>query len=93
MTNLEYLLVLKNQLEGEIKETKSRIQYKEECIKILDELIEKEQQNCEGGIGLAYLSDLRERSKKEMDILKPRIQYRQERIKILDELIRKEQQI
>ena len=45
MTNLEYLLVLKNQLEGEIKEIKSRIQYKEECIKILGELIEKEQQN------------------------------------------------
>ena len=41
---LEYLLELKEQLENEIKIEKSRIEYREKRLKILNDLIKKEQQ-------------------------------------------------
>ena len=44
VTSLEYLLELKEQLENEIRIGKSRIEFREKRLKILNDLIKKEQQ-------------------------------------------------
>lgn len=90
MTNLEYLLELKKHIESEIDTIKSRIEYRKGRIKILENLIEKQERFRKDRI--RFLLEFKIQLEKEMRDSNFRLSFKEEHLKIVDELINEEQQ-